>query len=76
MDVSLDARSKGMTKKKSRLLKQKEKTGFDCAKWLVDYCLDNNKSLPLYNIQSANPVGKSNIDSLLINYIRHTNKIN
>ena len=76
MDVSLDARSKGMTKKKSRLLKQKEKTGFDCAKWLVDYCLDNNKSLPLYNIQSSNPVGKANIDSLLINYIRHTNKIN
>ena len=26
MDVSLDSRSKGMTKKKSRLLKQKEKT--------------------------------------------------
>ena len=70
MDVSLDARSKGMTKKKSRLLKQKEKTGFDCAKWLVDYCLDNNKSLPLYNIQSANPVGKANIDSLLLNYQR------
>jgi hypothetical protein len=70
MDVSLDARSKGMTKKKSRLLKQKEKTGFDCAKWLVDYCLDNNKSLPLYNIQSANPVGKANIDSLLLNYSR------
>jgi hypothetical protein len=38
--------------------------------------LDNNKSLPLYNIQSANPVGKANIDSLLINYIRHMNKIN
>lgn len=35
-----------------------EKTGYDCAKWLVDYCMDNNLKLPLYAIQSANPVGK------------------
>lgn len=46
-----------------------EKTGFDCAKWLIDYCMDNNKPLPLYNIQSANPVGKENIDKLLKNYL-------
>ena len=37
----------------------------DCAKWLVEYCIDNNKKLPLYNIQSANSVGRENIDSLL-----------
>lgn len=43
----------------------KENTGMDCAKWLVDYCIDNNKKLPLYNIQSANSVGRENIDSLL-----------
>lgn len=48
-----------------------EKTGMDCAKWLVDYCIDNNKKLPLYNIQSANPVGKANIDSLLKNFIKY-----
>lgn len=48
-----------------------EKTGYDCAKWLVDYCIDNNKELPLYNIQSANPVGKKNIDDLLKNYIKY-----
>lgn len=46
-----------------------EKTGHDCAKWLVNYCMDNNKKLPLYNIQSANPVGKDNIDGLLKNFI-------
>lgn len=51
-----------------------EKTGYDCAKWLVDYCIDNNKELPLYNIQSANPVGKENIDSLLKNYIKYVEK--
>jgi len=30
-----------------------------------------DKELPLYNIQSANPVGKDNIDSLLKNYLKH-----
>ncbi len=40
-------------------------TGMDCAHFLVNYCIDNDKSLPLYAIQSANPVGKDNIDGLL-----------
>lgn len=42
-----------------------EKTGYDAAKWLVEYCIDNNLKLPLYNIQSANFVGKENIRGLL-----------
>jgi len=74
MEVALEARSKGMSKRKSRLLKQEEKTGYDCAKWLVDYCMDDyDHPLPLYNIQSANPVGKANIDGLLKSYIRYIN---
>lgn len=72
MDVSLTARSKGMSKRKSRELKGGEKTGYDCAKWLIDYCLDRSElSLPLYNIQSANPVGKENIDGCLKHYMRY-----
>ena len=47
-----------------------EKTGMDCALWLVDYCMDLGLVLPLYNIQSANPVGKENIDKLLKNFIK------
>lgn len=74
MPVALDARAKGMSKRQSRKLKQEERTGMDCAKWLVDYCIYNNKKLPLYNIQSANSVGKENIDSLLKNFIKHQNK--
>lgn len=62
--------SKGLSKRKSKLLKQEEKTGYDCAKWLVDYCIDNNQKLPLYNIQSANPTGKENIDKYLKNYVK------
>lgn len=59
--------NKGMPKRQSRKLNT-EKSGFDCAKWLVNYCIENNKSLPLYNIQSANPIGKQNIISLLENF--------
>lgn len=44
------------------------KSGYDCAKWLVEYCLDNKLKLPNWIIQSANPVGKENIESLLNNY--------
>jgi hypothetical protein len=36
-------------------------TSYDGAKWLVDYCLDHKKDLPLWGCQSANPVGKENI---------------
>lgn len=45
-----------------------EKTGYDCAKWLVEYCLDRNTLTPIYNIQSDNTVGKENIDMLFKNY--------
>lgn len=49
-------------------LGDQEKTGYDCAKWLVKYCLERYLPLPKWNIQSANPVGKENIRSLLQNY--------
>lgn len=52
----------------------KEKTGYDCAKWLVDYCLDTEEELPLYNIQSSNTAGKENIDKLLQNYNEYNRK--
>jgi hypothetical protein len=48
-----------------------EKTGYDCAHWLVNYCIDNDVDLPQWKIQSANEVGKENIDKLLKNYLKH-----
>lgn len=48
-----------------------EKTGYHCAKWLVEYCLDRNLPIPHYNIQSANPVGKENIRTILENYKKY-----
>jgi hypothetical protein len=46
----------------------KEKTGMDCAKWLVEYCIDNDTLLPLFSSQSANPPGRENIIRLLTNF--------
>ncbi|MDN3674295.1 hypothetical protein QWY99_14625 [Flavobacterium branchiarum] len=45
-----------------------EESGYDCAKWLVNYCLDNNFRLPKFDVHSQNPVGKENILSLLQNF--------
>jgi hypothetical protein len=42
-------------------LKFTEKTGYDCACFVVDYCLNNRLDLPEYYVHSMNPVGKSNI---------------
>lgn len=48
-----------------------EKTGYDCAKWLVDYCMDNNIKLPEFYVHSMNPVGKENILKLFENFKKH-----
>jgi hypothetical protein len=52
----------------------KNGTGYDAAKWLVDYCMENGEiDVPDWGIQSANPVGRDNINSLLKNYRKHLN---
>lgn len=49
----------------------KEKTGYDCAKWLVNYCIDNKKDLPkTILIHSMNPVGRVNIQSYINSYLK------
>lgn len=50
-----------------------EKTGFSAAKWLVEYCLDNDKELPEWVILSANTVGAKNIKCLLTNFKKYYN---
>ena len=46
-----------------------EKTGYHCALWLINYCIDNNKKLPTeILIHSMNPVGSLNIKSLFESY--------
>lgn len=42
-----------------------EKTGYDAAKWLCEYCWTNGLPIPTWNVHSANPVGRDNIIQLL-----------
>jgi len=70
-DVASELVSKGVNKKEARRKKKEFPTGYDCAKWLVNYCIDKNKKIPLFNIQSANPVGAENIRGILNNANKH-----
>ena len=45
----------------------KEKTGYDCARWLIDYCITRGIELPKYAVHSMNPTGASHIQLLLAN---------
>lgn len=45
--------------------KPMEKTGLDCAKWLVIYCLQNQCRHPEYFIHSSNGIGAKNIKNLI-----------
>lgn len=38
-----------------------EKTGYDCAKWLVDFCIERSLKFPPYTVHSMNPVGAERI---------------
>lgn len=49
-----------------------EKTGYDCAKFIADYCMDHHKKYPLYNIQSDNGPGRENIHKFIQNFKKHT----
>lgn len=48
-----------------------EKTGMHCARWLIDFCIDNDLKLPDYKVHSQNPAGRANIKGLLDNYKKH-----
>jgi len=42
-----------------------EKTGNDCARWLIQYIRQNNLELPVCYVHSMNPVGADNIKRTL-----------
>ena len=44
---------------------QGEPSGMMCAKWLVEYCLDNHIKCPDFAVHSQNPAGRANIEGLL-----------
>ena len=50
-----------------------EKTGYDAAKWLCEYCWNNGLPIPTWNVHSANPVGRDNIKQLIQNFEKKLN---
>lgn len=52
----------------------REETGYDCAKWLVNYCLDHDLPLPEYAVHSMNEIGTYKILSYLKNGKEWTKK--
>ena len=46
--------------------------GYGCAKFLVNYCLDNELQLPNYYVHSMNTVARENIHALFDNFEEHT----
>lgn len=73
-DIAVELVKNGLSKRKAREYKKQEKTGYDCAKWVVEYCMKHNFKFPNYTVQSANTVGTVNIISYIENYKKHWEK--
>ncbi|MES2418295.1 MAG: cyclic-phosphate processing receiver domain-containing protein [Bacteroidota bacterium] len=52
------------------MINGEEKSGYDCAKWLIDFCITKQVNLPANCCHSMNPVGSANIQGLLNNYAK------
>lgn len=72
-DIEADRIEGDITDLKKCILKR-GKTGYDCALFLVNYCIDKNLAFPEYIVHSVNPVGKQNIESLIQSFIRSNNQ--
>ncbi len=57
--------TKILTRGTIRYEKMKEKTGFHCAQWMAQYCVDKNLPIPVYYCHTMNHIGKLNMESVL-----------
>ncbi len=48
-----------------------EKSGYNCATWLVNYCLMHGEVLPEYYVHSMNSIGRKNIENAMSDYNRY-----
>lgn len=46
-----------------------ELTGKDAVNYVVDYCMDNNKSFPNWYVHSDNSTGRENIIKTILNFL-------
>jgi len=49
----------------------KEKTGMDCARWLISESMTSGIPLPQIYVHSANPIGSANIIGYINNYLKN-----
>lgn len=72
-DVAVELREWGMSKRQARKYKKQSKSGYDCAKDLINCCHAKKIPLPEYYCHSMNPIGKENILVLLNNFKKFQN---
>ncbi len=48
----------------------REYTGQDAVRYIINYCIDNDKEFPSWYIHSDNISGKANMISLILNYLK------
>jgi len=53
----------------------KEKTGYECVKWLAQYCVENAIPMPTCYVHSMNPVGRDNIFGVINSANKILNKV-
>lgn len=70
-DVAKEKVRMGTSKRQARKQKKETKSGYDCAKWLIGYCLDRGIRTPKIGVHSANPVGAENIRYIFKNYSKY-----
>lgn len=51
-----------------------ERTGYDCIKFLVNFCLDTTMCMPLCAFHTKNVIGKVNMEQYYINAKQEINK--
>jgi len=66
MDIHYETGDRGDVKGHENL----EKTGYHCAKWLCEFCIDNKMKLPSVLVHSMNPIGADRIKSIIKDYKR------
>lgn len=54
--------------------KDEEKTGYQCLKWLIEYCMTNDEKIPECIFHTANVVGKKNMITYYMNALKKENK--
>lgn len=47
---------------------EQEKTGKDCAYFLLEHCVTNDKPVPKFSVHSSNPSGSDRINQMLSKY--------